>query len=74
MTSIEKEQWDKLYQYVKKEILLYDDKIEIDFNSPLQASPDNSQGFLIYREIRNMPEKAVSNQERITKLETEIYA
>lgn len=24
MTSIEKEQWDKLYQYVKTEILLYD--------------------------------------------------
>ena len=25
MSSIEKEQWDKLYQYVKKEILLYDE-------------------------------------------------
>lgn len=24
MTSIEKEQWNRLYQYVKKEILLYD--------------------------------------------------
>lgn len=24
MTSIEKEQWNKLYQYVRKEILLYD--------------------------------------------------
>lgn len=29
MTSIEKEQWDKLYQYVKKEILLYDDSQSI---------------------------------------------
>ena len=25
MTSIEKKQWDELYHYVKKEILLYDD-------------------------------------------------
>ena len=29
MTSIEMEQWDKLYQYVKKEILLYDDSQSI---------------------------------------------
>lgn len=29
MTSIEKEQWDKLYQYVKKEILLYDNSQSI---------------------------------------------
>ena len=29
MTSIEKEQWDKLYQYVKKEILLYNDSQSI---------------------------------------------
>ena len=29
MTSVEKEQWDKLYQYVKKEILLYDDSQSI---------------------------------------------
>lgn len=29
MTSIEKEQWNKLYQYVKKEILLYDDSQSI---------------------------------------------
>lgn len=25
MTGVEKEQWDKLYEYVKKEILLYDE-------------------------------------------------
>lgn len=63
-----------MISYLIKEIRLFDDKIEIQYNSPISESPDNSQGFLIYREIRNMPEKAVSNQERITKLETEIYA
>ena len=57
-----------------KEICLFDDKIEIQYNSPISESHDNSQGFLICREKRNMPEKAVSNQERITRLETEIYA
>ena len=32
MTSIEKAEWDELYQYVKKEILFYDDS---------QAMPSN---------------------------------
>ena len=63
-----------MISYLIKEIRLFDDKIEIQYNSPISESPDNSQGFLIYREKRNMPEKAVLNQERITKLETEIYA
>ena len=38
-----------------KEILLYDDKIEIYFNSPIKPSPaeggpDESRGFLFYTE------------------------
>ena len=38
-----------------KEIVLYDDKIEIYFNSPIQprdkdGSPDESQGFVFYSE------------------------
>ena len=36
MTSIEKEQWDKLYQYVKKEILLYDESQSIPSNFVLR--------------------------------------
>ena len=32
-----------------KEILLYDDRIEIYFNSPIRTSPDDSQGFSFYR-------------------------
>ncbi|MGN1201181.1 MAG: recombinase family protein [Candidatus Caccovivens sp.] len=31
-----------------KEIKLYDDKIEVTFNSPIKTSPDENQGFLFY--------------------------
>ena len=33
-----------------KEIVLYDDKIEIFFNSPIKLSPDESRGFTFYTE------------------------
>lgn len=33
-----------------KEIILYDDKIEIYFNSPIKISPDESRGFTFYTE------------------------
>ena len=33
-----------------KEIVLYDDKIEIYFNSPIKISPDESRGFTFYTE------------------------
>lgn len=39
-----------------KEIVLYNDKIIVYFNSPLQTSPDeNSQGFSFYDETAFMP-------------------
>lgn len=34
-----------LINYLVKEIIVYDDAIHIYFNSPLQTSPDDSQGF-----------------------------
>ena len=37
-----------LINYFVKEIILYDDKIEIYFNSPIKISPDNNQGFSFY--------------------------
>ena len=37
-----------LISYLIKEIILYDDKINIHFNSPLKTSPDESQGFSFY--------------------------
>lgn len=34
-----------LINYLVKEIVLFDDKVQIIFNNPLPQSPDNSQGF-----------------------------
>ena len=49
-----------------KEIVLYDDKIEIYYNNPTTKSPDESQGFLLYvgkskivSEIQNKSPKIV---------------
>ena len=45
-----------LINYLVKEIVLFDDKIEIYFNSPLRESPDNdSQGFSFYRKVVDFP-------------------
>lgn len=33
-----------------KEFVLYDDKIQIYFHSPIKLSPDNSRGFTFYTE------------------------
>ena len=34
-----------LINYLVKEIVLYDDKIEIYFNKPIRTSPDENRGF-----------------------------
>ncbi len=34
-----------------KEIKLFDDKVEITFNSPIITSPDENQGFLFYSKL-----------------------
>ena len=44
-----------MISYLIKEIRLFDDKIEIQYNSPISESPDNSQGFLLYTGFRKMP-------------------
>ncbi len=36
-----------LINYLIKEIRLYDDRIEITFNSPIKISPDKNQGLCI---------------------------
>ena len=38
-----------------KEIVLYNDKIEVYLNSPLRTSPDDNRGFSFYTEVVNMP-------------------
>lgn len=55
MTSIEKEQWDKLYQYVKKEILLYDDSQSIPSSLVLRLKGLTKGKFI---ENKNIEDKA----------------
>lgn len=40
-----------LINYLVKEVILYDDKIEIYFNKPIRESPDGGRGFSIYNDI-----------------------
>ena len=44
-----------LINFLIKQIVLFDDKIEIYFNSPLRVSPDDSQGFSFASETGIMP-------------------
>lgn len=44
-----------LINFLIKEIILFDDKMEIIYNSPLNTSPDDSQGFSFYDKIVKMP-------------------
>ncbi len=37
-----------LVNFLVKEVVLYDDKIQIKYNSPIRTSPDDSQGFSFY--------------------------
>ena len=37
-----------LITYLIKQVVLYDDKIKIQFNSPIRISPDNEQSGLIF--------------------------
>lgn len=62
MTSIEKEQWDNLYQYVKKEILFYDDSQSIPSSLVLRL-----KGLLKgkYIENKNIEDKANYSYETI---------
>ena len=37
-----------LINYLVKEIVMYDDKIELFFNKPTRNSPDENRGFSVY--------------------------
>lgn len=41
-----------------KEIVLYNDKIEVYINNPTKNGPDNNRGFSFYTEVVNMPVQA----------------
>lgn len=46
---------ERLINTIIKEIVLYNDKIEVYLNSPITTSPDDSRGFSFYTEVVNMP-------------------
>ena len=50
----------KLIQYLIKEIIVFNDAIEIRYNSPLPPSPDDDRGFLFYKKIVQMPKYNVN--------------
>lgn len=60
-----------LIDYIIKEIKVFEDKIIIQFNNPLQKSPDSSQGFLLFEEYANMP-KHIQNKIKPIMIEFEI--
>ncbi len=63
-----------LINYLVKEIRLYDDKVEIQFNSPLINSPDESQGFLLCTRFRKMPYFIQNRpQQELKTMKVEIY-
>ena len=43
-----------LINYLVKEIIVYEDTIHIYYKSPLNISPDESQGFSFYQEKRQI--------------------
>lgn len=61
-----------LINYVIKNIKVYEDKIEITFNSPIKISPDdNNQGFFIFSYIAKLPQY-IQNKEQPNMLNIEI--
>ncbi len=54
-----------LINFLVKEIVLYNDKIEIYFNTPIKSSPDddNSRGFLFYSNCSSLHYKIQNKEE-----------
>ena len=62
-----------LINYVIKNIKVFEDKIEITFNSPIQINPDNdNQGFFIYSYIAELPQY-IQNKEKTINIEIKLY-
>ncbi len=65
-----------LINYIVKQVILFDDKIQIQFNSPIKISPDdkNRQGFSLFSKTVKLAYK-IPHRANIMKLEftIEIY-
>lgn len=60
-----------LINYVIKNIKVYEDKIEITFNSPIKRSPDNNQGFFLFTINSKLPQY-IQNKEKPNMLDIEV--
>jgi len=54
MTNVEKDSWDKLYQYVKKEILIYDDSQSIPSSLVLRLKGLTKGKYIENKNIEDM--------------------
>ncbi len=63
-----------LINYLIKEIRLYDDKMEITFNSPIKISPDKDQGFFI-AEYSTKIQRIIQNitESRYVDIKVKVY-
>ena len=63
-----------MIDYLIKEIRIYDDKIEITFNSPIKTSPDKNQGFFI-TEYSTKIQRIIQNitEPRYVDIQVDIY-
>ena len=62
-----------LITHLIKEIVLYDDHIDIIYNTPTQTSPDDSQGFLFYKKYRNMKYVIQNKPVQLQKMLVRMY-
>jgi len=63
----------ELINYLIKEIKLYNDKVEIKFNSPIKSS-DNNQGFFILSKTKELCEyKGKQTLPQITDMQISFY-
>ena len=63
-----------LINYLIKEIVLFDDRMEIYFNSPIKKSPDESQGFSFYSSFADLHVYMNSNTApQVKKMQIEMY-
>jgi len=63
-----------LIDYVIKEIRVYEDKLEITFNSPIKRSPDKNQDFFLFTFYSKLPQYIQANgQTNMTSIEVLFY-
>lgn len=55
-----REETQTVINYLIKKVVLFDDHIEIYYNSPIRISPDDSQGFSLYMKVAHIGKKKIT--------------